>query len=188
MRVLLNCAVDADGRMAGPGGKPTRISCDVDLRRVHALRAESDAILVGVETVLRDDPSLRVKPELATGTDPTVVVMDRRLRTPPDARCIRPGTRIYHESAGSIPGATCIQLPQVTPAAVCADLAAAGFHQLMVEGGPTVLEAFREAGCWNDWTIYQSTQNLGDGPRLRNWPAGGRRAPLGDGMLWSFSP
>src|SRR3990170_474393 len=62
--------MSADGKIALPTRKQTRISDEEDLRRVHQLRATCDAVLVGVGTILADDPKLTVKPEDARlGTD-----------------------------------------------------------------------------------------------------------------------
>ena len=80
--VTVNFAMSVDGKIALPARKPTRISDEEDLRRVHQLRATCDAVLVGVGTVLADDPKLTVKPEHATGRNPLRVVLDSEGRTP----------------------------------------------------------------------------------------------------------
>ena len=59
-RVIINAAMSVDGKIALSDGKTARLSNEEDLRRVHRLRAETDAILVGVGTVLMDDPKLTV--------------------------------------------------------------------------------------------------------------------------------
>src|SRR5436189_6067531 len=56
--VVINAAMSVDGKIALSGGKPVRLSNEEDLRRVHALRAKADAVLVGIGTVLKDDPKL----------------------------------------------------------------------------------------------------------------------------------
>lgn len=187
--VHLNCAIDAQGRVAGPGGQPAKISTDADLRRVHGLRATYDAILVGIGTVLADDPSLRIKPEHADGPDPIPVILDGRLRTPPGARIVRPDTRIYHHIEGRIDGATCIRVagPPLDLHAVLEDMHAAGIRHVLVEGGPTVMQAFVAAGLWDRWTVFQADLDLGDGPTLGQLPDGTSEAALG-GTLWTFSP
>ncbi len=89
--MLLNCAVSMDGRLALAGGARARLSSEEDLRRVQQLRAAVDAIVVGVGTVLLDDPSLRVHWELLgrpPGRNPTRVVLDSRGRTPAGARIL----------------------------------------------------------------------------------------------------
>ncbi len=89
--IWVNCACSLDGRLAFAGGERARLSSPEDLARVQSIRAGSDGILVGVGTVLKDDPSLRVhwdqlgRPK---GRDPTRVVVDGSGRTPPGARVL----------------------------------------------------------------------------------------------------
>ena len=87
--VIINCAASADGKIALPNRRQTRISSEEDLARVHRLRNECDAVLVGVNTVLNEDPKLTVKEKyLAAGTPlrrPLRVVLDSKRRTPKDA-------------------------------------------------------------------------------------------------------
>ncbi|MDR3074889.1 MAG: dihydrofolate reductase family protein [Candidatus Methanoplasma sp.] len=82
--VHVNCAMSADGKIAGADRKQVRISSDEDKNRVRNLRKKYDAILVGVGTVLADDPHLTVK-ELDYNTNPIRIVIDPRGRTPDDA-------------------------------------------------------------------------------------------------------
>ena len=77
--VWINCAASADGRLAYAGGRQAPLSSPEDLRRVQQLRANADAILVGVGTVAKDDPSLRVHWDLLglpEGKSPTRIVVD----------------------------------------------------------------------------------------------------------------
>ena len=201
--MVLNCAVDANGHLAGPGGATALLSTPADLARVHGLRASLDAILVGVGTVLQDDPSLRVKTELATGPDPVRVVLDRRLRTPADARVVdgTAPTRIYHsEGTGPVGAAVCVRVPEgpggVDLHAVLADLEAQGLDSVLVEGGAEVLRSFVKAGLWDTWTVFQTAAELENGPGL--WGGLPERQPAGvrlvskehalGGTLWTFSP
>src|SRR5207302_41332 len=62
-RVIVNAAMSIDGKIALSDGTGVRLSNEEDLRRVHRLRASVDAILVGVGTVLKDDPKLTVGSE-----------------------------------------------------------------------------------------------------------------------------
>ncbi|RLF43417.1 MAG: 5-amino-6-(5-phosphoribosylamino)uracil reductase, partial [Thermoplasmata archaeon] len=59
--VIINCASSIDGKIALVGKKPLKISSEEDMARVHKLRNECDAILVGIGTILADDPKLTVK-------------------------------------------------------------------------------------------------------------------------------
>ena len=200
-RVLLNCAATLDGRIAAAGGGPLRISDDDDLRRVHRMRADCDAILVGVGTVLADDPSLRVKPEFAEGPDPLRVVLDTRLRTPRTARVLDGSapTLVFHA-----PDATSGLPPGMTDAvrrdpgggldleAVLEVLRDGGVESLMVEGGASVLASFLRAGLWDRWTLYQAPWTAGTGPGLPAFgPEAARLASAerrGGGVLWTFEP
>jgi 2,5-diamino-6-(ribosylamino)-4(3H)-pyrimidinone 5'-phosphate reductase len=94
--VIINCAMSADGKISTFERRQVRISGKSDLARVDVLRAKSDAIMVGVGTVLADDPSLRVKSEQLRGErislgkpeNPLRVVADSLARTPLDAQVL----------------------------------------------------------------------------------------------------
>ncbi|MCJ2512420.1 MAG: dihydrofolate reductase family protein, partial [Candidatus Thermoplasmatota archaeon] len=62
-RVIVNCAMSADGKIALPTRRQTKISSDEDMKRVHELRNSVDVIIVGIGTVMADDPSLLVSPK-----------------------------------------------------------------------------------------------------------------------------
>lgn len=83
--VILNAAMTLDGKIATVAGD-SRISCEADLDRVHRLRAGVDAIMVGVGTVLADDPSLTVR--RVKGKNPVRVIVDGEARTPLDAKVL----------------------------------------------------------------------------------------------------
>lgn len=79
-RVVLNAAMTVDGKIAAVGGS-SGLSCEEDLDRVHELRPESDAIMVGIGTVNEDDPKLTVR--RVNGGRPIRVIIDSKGRTPP---------------------------------------------------------------------------------------------------------
>ncbi|MEZ4684476.1 MAG: GTP cyclohydrolase II, partial [Caldilineaceae bacterium] len=85
--VTLSYAQSIDGSIAAADGRPLRISGDRAMQMTHMLRAAHDAILVGVGTVLADDPRLTVR--LAPGNDPQPIILDSSLRTPLTARCLQ---------------------------------------------------------------------------------------------------
>jgi 3,4-dihydroxy 2-butanone 4-phosphate synthase/GTP cyclohydrolase II len=87
--VTLAYAQSLDGCIAAQIGCATRISGAESLVLTHGLRAIHDAILIGVNTVLVDDPQLNVR--LVNGPDPRPVVVDSRLRISPDARIFKQG-------------------------------------------------------------------------------------------------
>ncbi|MFB2623722.1 2,5-diamino-6-(ribosylamino)-4(3H)-pyrimidinone 5'-phosphate reductase [Methanothermobacter marburgensis] len=86
--VILNAAMTLDGKIATKTGS-SEISGEEDLRRVHELRRECDAIMVGINTVLADDPRLTVhRVDAEEGDNPVRVVVDSRARTPLNFRVL----------------------------------------------------------------------------------------------------
>jgi len=81
--VILKSAMTLDGKTATASGDSKWITCEESRRYVHGLRAKVDAIMVGVGTVLADDPQLTCR--MVRGKDPQRIVIDSRLRTPPTA-------------------------------------------------------------------------------------------------------
>lgn len=97
--VFINAAMSADGKISTVKRTQTRISGTEDFDRVDALRARSDAIMVGIGTVLADDPSLTVKSKkrreerksAGQGENPLRIVVDSEARTPVDAEVLNKG-------------------------------------------------------------------------------------------------
>src|SRR5512136_579874 len=84
--VIVNCAMSADGKIASPLRKQIRISDEGDIRRMYRLRNEVDAVLVGIGTILADDPKLTVKETYVPHPkQPLRVILDSKGRTPPQA-------------------------------------------------------------------------------------------------------
>ena len=154
--VTLSYAQSLDGSLALPGGHPTCISGPESQRMTHRLRALHQAILVGIGTVLADDPLLTVR--LVEGEHPQPIVLDSRLRTPRQARVLSvhpkpawivavegypPGQRAALESAGGrvlvLPedGSGRVHLPGLLGC-----LGEMGVSSLMVEGGAQVISSF----------------------------------------------
>lgn len=83
--VTLNAAMTADGKISSRAGD-SQISCEEDLIRLHELRAKVDAVMVGIGTVLADDPYLTVR--RVEGRNPTRIVVDSRARIPSEAKVL----------------------------------------------------------------------------------------------------
>lgn len=84
--VTLKLAITLDGKIAGPDGKSKWITGPETQKRIHLLRSWSDAVMVGVGTVLADDPMLTVRE--VKGANPLRVIVDSRLRTPGDSKVL----------------------------------------------------------------------------------------------------
>ncbi len=201
-RVTLKIATSLDGRIGTSSGESQWITGPEARLQGHRLRAEHDAVLVGVETVLADDPRLTMRlPEGETGVDPLRVVLDSRLRTPPFARLATAGTLIVTTrepqpiGAAEIVRVTGDSHGRPTVSAVLDLLAARGVKRLMIEGGGRVAACFVTAGVVDGIEWFRAPILLGgDGrpgvaalalARLANAPRYRRLAvePLGDD-LW----
>jgi diaminohydroxyphosphoribosylaminopyrimidine deaminase/5-amino-6-(5-phosphoribosylamino)uracil reductase len=156
--VTLKWAMSLDGRIATAAGESQWISSPRSRRWALALREEHDATLVGVGTVLADDPRLDRRLGLA-GQRGARVVLDRKLRTPPAARLLTAaGPLLLYCERGAEParrraleaaGATVVALREVGPAAVLADLYRRDLRSVLVEGGGEVLGSFAASGLYD---------------------------------------
>jgi GTP cyclohydrolase II len=153
--VTLSYAQSVDGCIAATADRPLALSGQASLTLTHAVRALHDAILVGVGTVVADDPRLTVR--LVTGAQPRPVVVDGTLRTPPGACLLRSGTPpLIATTAAADParqrrleaaGAEVVRLPadatgRVSLPALLDQLSARGHRSVMVEGGSGIITSF----------------------------------------------
>nr|WP_313413719.1 bifunctional diaminohydroxyphosphoribosylaminopyrimidine deaminase/5-amino-6-(5-phosphoribosylamino)uracil reductase RibD [Brevundimonas diminuta] len=150
-RVTLKLATTLDGRIATASGESQWITGPEARQQGHRLRAAHDAILVGVETVLADDPELTVRLPDYAGTHPLRVVLDSRLRTPGTAKVASGNTLILTTAAPHAVGQTevvAVAADDARPAiaAVLDALTARGVGSLLVEGGGRVAASFLQAG------------------------------------------
>ena len=85
-QVIINCAMSSDGKIALPNGRQLRISSDEDIARVYKLRNACDAVLVGIGTILTDDPKLTVKEKyVPRPRQPIRIILDTHCKTPEKA-------------------------------------------------------------------------------------------------------
>jgi riboflavin-specific deaminase-like protein len=153
--VTLSYAQSLDGSLAVERGKPLVVSGMQALKLTHQLRASHQAILVGIGTVLADDPRLTVR--LVNGDDPQPVVLDNHLRFPLGARLIenhKPPwiittnqASMARQSALEQRGVRILRVPSSPVSLVNAlqVLWQEGIHSVMVEGGARVITAFLQA-------------------------------------------
>jgi diaminohydroxyphosphoribosylaminopyrimidine deaminase/5-amino-6-(5-phosphoribosylamino)uracil reductase len=160
--VTLKAAATLDGKIADVHGASRWITGERARERAHRLRSESDAVVVGITTVLRDDPQLTVRLDRPWPREPYRVVLDSMARTPPAARLIQvadprrvlvvvgeqaPDDRPARLAAA---GVTVLRCPtrrgRVDLVAFLTELHAREIRGLLVEGGGEVHAAFIEAG------------------------------------------
>jgi 2,5-diamino-6-(ribosylamino)-4(3H)-pyrimidinone 5'-phosphate reductase len=198
MRVVVNAATSVDGKLSSRERTQIEISGPEDFARVDRLRAESDAVMVGVGTVAADDPSLTVDdPELRAQrteqgepANPARVVADSRIRTPPSASILDDQAESYLLVTEAAPadfvaqmeeaGATVIVAgdEQVDLSAALSKLEAEGVDQLMAEGGGELIFSLFDENLVDRISVFV-------GPMI----IGGREAPTladGEGFVEDF--
>jgi diaminohydroxyphosphoribosylaminopyrimidine deaminase/5-amino-6-(5-phosphoribosylamino)uracil reductase len=165
-RVTLKLATSLDGRIATASGESRWITGEAARLAGHRLRASHDGILVGVETVLADDPALTARLPGRPVDQPLRIVLDSRLRTPATARIAGPNTLILTACAPSPVGAAEIEQVEATdgrpdPTAVLAALKRRGVETLMIEGGGRVAASFIAAGLVDTLEWFRAPILLG---------------------------
>ena len=182
--VVAQLGQSLDGRIATPTGKSKYISGKAALNHLHSLRASVDAVIVGVNTVIVDDPLLTVR--LVEGRTPTRVVIDPSGRLPADRKLFEyngPITLIRAEGAQSTPqvradsslGIDEIVLPRrddgvISPAAIIEALTGKGLAKFLIEGGAQTLSHAMQEGCVDFLHVTVSPTILGSGATGLNLP------------------
>jgi len=176
--IFINSAMSADGKISTWQRKQVRISGAIDFDRVDRLRCGSDAIMVGIGTVLADDPSLTVKSvqrkierkEKGFDENPVRVIIDSQARTPIDADIFKKGegrrivvvssstpsenvTALREKARIIIAGESRVDLPDAME-----QLYLLGINRLMVEGGATLNWAMLSSGLVDE--IYTFVGNV----------------------------
>jgi 2,5-diamino-6-(ribosylamino)-4(3H)-pyrimidinone 5'-phosphate reductase len=198
MEVFVNAAISADGKLSSRRREQLAISDSEDFDRMDRLRASADGVMIGIGTVLADDPSLTIKAEdrrvqrLQNGRqgNPARVIADSRARTPTDAAVLDEDADTYllvsdaasaeRRTALREAGGTLLNAgeEQVDLTAGLASLEAEGIDRLMVEGGGELIFSLFADDLLDKLTVYVGSLVIG-----------GRDAPTladGDGFVEKF--
>jgi diaminohydroxyphosphoribosylaminopyrimidine deaminase/5-amino-6-(5-phosphoribosylamino)uracil reductase len=184
--VTLKAAMSCDGQIAAADGSSTWVSGEPARRHAHRMRLTHDAVLVGAQTVRRDDPRLTAR---LAGREVArrVVVLSDRLDLPLSAKIFANRPRLYtsREPAGPLTEvADVVRVPSgplgLDLHAVLADLAATGVQSVLVEGGGRTHAAFLAAGLADEVALFVAPRLYGargatpllDGPTVAS-PEGG---------------
>ena len=151
--VQLKLATDADGLIAPGDGAPVWVTGEEARARGHLLRAQADAILVGIGTVLADDPALDCRLPGLEGQSPDIIVLDRKKRLPQESK-IAASRRLMKVSGTE------------TVTDLLGELAGMGVTRLLVEGGPHVWRSFLDAGLVDEIVHFQGAGRVGKGGLL----------------------
>jgi diaminohydroxyphosphoribosylaminopyrimidine deaminase/5-amino-6-(5-phosphoribosylamino)uracil reductase len=178
--VILKLAVSSDDKIGAAGRKPVAISGDAAKARVHLLRAQCDAILVGIGTVLADDPHLTCRLPGMEPRSPVRVVLDRSLRIPGTSRLVQSAREtplwVMTSNLAEAPAAmklgaagaqvirvatTTTPLLRLDPIAVLRALSDKGITRLLVEGGARVASSFVAAGLVDEVWLLRGAEAIG---------------------------
>ena len=209
--IIINCAMSADGKTALPGGKQLRLSSEEDMARVYQLRHTCDAVLVGIGTVLADDPKLTVKEKYVSDPrQPLRVILDGGCRAPEDALVFNTAaeTMVFTKTHCTYS----FTKPHITIQSCSEDenglldlmvildtLYEKGIRRLLVEGGGTIIWSFLSRYLFDELIIYiapvivggKQTPTFADGKGISS-PENVvsleliETRPLGDGVLLQY--
>ncbi len=178
--IVHKAAMTLDGKIATETGSSKWVTGEAARSYVHRLRDRADAIVVGVGTVLADDPELTARLPRGNGHDPLRVIIDSRLRTPPESRAVRvskvpsAGTLVVTVDGADktkrarleAAGAEVVTLPangtgQVDAAAAARLLAERGALSVLLEGGGELAASFWEAGLVDKALFFIAPKIIG---------------------------
>ena len=146
--VQLKLATGRDGLIAPGDGEPVWVTGPQARGQGHLLRARADAILVGIGTVLADDPTLDCRLPGMEGRSPGIIVLDRHDRLPPDAKVTKSGRLLTHAPTDNI-------------ADLLSGLASEGITRLLVEGGSRIWRSFLDSGLVDEIIHFQGPKHVG---------------------------
>jgi diaminohydroxyphosphoribosylaminopyrimidine deaminase/5-amino-6-(5-phosphoribosylamino)uracil reductase len=175
--VILKLAVSPDDKIGASGGTPVAITGETARTRVHLLRAQCDAVLVGIGTALADDPLLTCRLPGMAKRSPVRVVLDRALRLSGDSKLVHSAREVplwvmtsdtAEASAAAKLGAAGVQVLRVKTKVhgldlsdVLRTLSDKGITRLMVEGGGQVAASFVEAGLIDEVWLLRGPNEIG---------------------------
>jgi diaminohydroxyphosphoribosylaminopyrimidine deaminase / 5-amino-6-(5-phosphoribosylamino)uracil reductase len=169
--VILKLALSSDGKIAEAPRQRTSITGSQVKKRTHLMRAQSDAILVGLGTVLADDPDLTCRLPGLEDRSPVRVVADSRLAIPKTSHLVQTAGKVpvwlLSVADGAIaPGVEVLRCNQgpdghVDPSDAMARLARRGINRVLAEGGARLARGLIEAGLVDELSLFRSPKALG---------------------------
>lgn len=167
--VILKTATSLDGKVALDTGESKWVTGTEARLDVHALRANVDAVLTGIGTVIADDPALTARLERPT-EQPLRVVLDRELNVPHASQLVRTANELpvlVYTTSDDVSRREALESRGVeladytTLERVLEELYARGIGRLLVEAGPTLVTSLLDGGYIDEWVMYQSPRVFG---------------------------
>ncbi len=176
--VILKTAMTLDGRIATHTGDSRWITSEESRKMVHELRNHVDAVLVGIGTVIKDDPLLTCR--ITGGRNPLRVIVDKDLEVPADARCLGKGCVVFtlrdprERKDLEIRGTRVVRLNMDASGRIAWDdmldyLGGMGLHAVMVEGGSGINSSVLKAGRVDRILAFIAPKIMGGGLAVVNW-------------------
>ena len=171
IKVTLKAAITVDGKIATVSRNSKWITSDAARFKAHQLRHENDAILVGINTVLTDDPELTVR-GIEEGRSPVRIVLDSKARIPEQSRLFQnDGVPVIIITGNQAPSRNwpelaelkIIEAPEETPDIlwVMSELKKLGLKSLLVEGGSLIHASFLKSNCVDQLALFMAPKIIG---------------------------
>ena len=178
IQVTLKAAISLDGKIASAGGDSKWITGESARLEGHRLRSQHDAILVGINTVSQDDPSLTTR-GIPNGRSPTRIILDSKGRLRSDSKVLKDdGVKVIQVIGNEIDPANVksgkkveiLKAPsaQPEPLWLLGQLKMMGMRSLLVEGGAKVHGSFIESGCVTRLHLFIAPKVIG-GQSALSW-------------------
>jgi diaminohydroxyphosphoribosylaminopyrimidine deaminase/5-amino-6-(5-phosphoribosylamino)uracil reductase len=203
--ITLKWAQTADGKIARPGGARLQISNAAATRAVHRLRSRCDAIVVGVNTVIADDPLLTAR-DVKISRPLRRMILDSHLRTPPTARLAIEGVDLFYTEDGFLSGLDRIKQLMPTGVNLCMaqsnlgdpsgrvsiakwvlDKSLSEVTHLLVEPGPILARSFFDSGAADRVWIIRSPRRVDSTDAPAAVSGSGKRSVFRTGEIGGFA-
>ena len=174
----LKAALTLDGKIATASGHSKWITGEAARHKVHELRNQNDAVLVGINTIIADDPELTVR-GIANGNSPVRIVLDSMARIPENSRIFKSdGTRVIIVTGNkassrkwpNLQDLTVLTSPTSTPEInwILSELHKLGLKSLLVEGGSCTFASFLRSGTVDRLVLFIGAKIIG-GQNALSW-------------------
>ncbi len=171
INVTLKVALTLDGKIATASGNSKWITGEAARNKVHELRNQNDAVLVGINTVIADDPELTVR-GIANGNSPDRIILDSMARIPKNSRVFKnDGTRVIIITGNkalarewpNLPDLIILTSPTRTPEIIwiLSELHKLGLNSLLVEGGSCIYASFLKSSAVDRLVLFIGSKIIG---------------------------